>query len=85
MIITFVNTINMQSIDIKLDNMQIIEDTLKILQDTGSFQKNVDINCLEIVSARTKKILDISKNFEDEKIYNADILYIRQVENYEKS
>lgn len=80
MIITFVNTADMQSIDIKLDEKQIIEDTLKILEETGSFQRKINFSLLEIVSARTRKIVDIAKSFEDETIYNGDILYIRQVE-----
>ncbi len=80
MIITFVNTADMRSIDIKLDEKQIIEDTLKILEETGSFQRKINFSLLEIVSARTRKIVDIAKSFEDETIYNGDILYIRQVE-----
>ncbi|MFT3984217.1 MAG: hypothetical protein QM697_09920 [Lachnospiraceae bacterium] len=77
MILTFAIASENKELDLKINEKQIIRDTLSILQKTGYMPETLDINELKVGSARQKKPILCKKSYEEAEIYNGDILYIK--------
>lgn len=64
--------------DIKVNAEQKIGETILILIDGGALPYLQGIDNLKIFSDRAGKYLDLEKNYQQEQIYQGDILHITQ-------
>lgn len=62
--------------DIKVNREQKIEDTLLVLFEGGILLEAFDTICNRVYSKRLDKYIEITNTYEQENIFNGDILII---------
>lgn len=77
MILTFVIASESRKIDLKVNEKQVIKDTLIIMQENKYMPETTDIDGLKVMSARQGKPVICGQSYEEAEIYNGDILYIK--------
>ena len=63
--------------DIKVNREQKLFETILILINGGILPRNYDVKSKRIFSKRKGEYIDVNTSYEQENIYNGDILYIR--------
>lgn len=63
--------------DIKVNRAQKIVETIMVLKDGGILSSDLDIGKIGVFSKRKGKYINKNASYEQEEIFQGDILYIR--------
>lgn len=63
--------------DIKVNRAQKIAETIMVLKDGGILPSDLDVGKIGIFSKRKGKYINKNASYEQEEIFQGDILYIR--------
>lgn len=68
-----------KSIDVKVNDRQKISNTLSVLKDAGFLKQESRVTTIR--SKRNRKRIEINKSYQDNKIFNGDILTLEYTDD----
>lgn len=74
--ITITNCVNRKTCNIQVDNKQKIETTIRVLKENLSDMMQGLDGDIQIKSQRSKRRIDLQKNYESEMIFSGDTLLL---------